>query len=266
MAGSAGGAVLAVVDVQDRRSLRKSRVALDENLVNEIAGRRGTARVSHKEKTVFVIDDDDAVRESLSIVLETAGYAARSFTSGTEFLSEIDGHGDGCVLLDTLMPGQGGLEVLRELRAHRPDLPVIMMAGSGGAVSAEDAIRAGAVDYLGKPFLEDALYERIEAAFLLADSAVGATPSTAEVDHARRLIDRLTATEREIFGMLVLGGSQAQIASHLHLAIRDVIDHRDAIMKKMEARNTIQLKRIAFVCGIPIRSGPAVESRRPPAG
>lgn len=220
----------------------------------------------HNNKNVFIVDDDEAVRESLSVVLQTAGYQVRAWASGTEFLAAIDGHGAGCVLLDTLMPQQNGLDTLRHIRAARPDLPVIMMAGGDGIASPEDAIGAGAMDYLAKPFLEDALYERIEKAFLLADIQDGRSPSAEDANHGRQMLDRLSATEREIFDMLVIERSDASIAASLDLDTLDVCIHRDAIMEKLEARNVVQLMHVAFLCGIPIMGAASRESPRRPAG
>lgn len=206
-----------------------------------------------EKKIVFIVNDDDAVRDSLSLVLQAAGYTTHGYASGPDFLTEIDGNGKGCVLLDTLMPRQSGLEVLRHLRVVRPDLPVIMIAGGNGTATAEEAIGAGATGYLTKPFLEDALYERIEKAFLLTEMEDGNCPSADDADYAHWMLARLTATERKIFDILVMGRSDAMIASSLGLGTLDVINHRDAIMEKMEARSMVQLMRIAFMCGIAIR-------------
>ena len=215
--------------------------------------------MKENEQTVFIVDDDEAVRESLSVLLETAGYSTEVNTSVQEFLSKLEGCGNACVLLDTLMPGQNGLDALKELRVVCPTLPVIMIAGSDGAVSADDAIRAGAMDYLNKPFLEEALYDRIERAFNWAQKADGRSPSAEEAGHARCLVNRMTAREREIFEMLVIGKSCAMIALQLRLDQVDVMNHLDAILEKLKARTIEQLMRIALLCDIPIRGERATD-------
>lgn len=122
---------------------------------------------------VFVVDDDEAVRESLQALLEAAGYVVQTYRSGLEFLTTCkNDKGSGCVLLDARMPHMNGLEVLQRLQDVRPDLPVVMITGGGDVEMAKEAMKAGAVDFIEKPVLEEQLLSSINGAFaLIADQA-----------------------------------------------------------------------------------------------
>lgn len=124
--------------------------------------------MAHAGGIVFVVDDDDAIRDSLQALLEAAGYVVQTYRSGLEFLTTCkNDKGRGCVLLDARMPHMNGLEVLERLQDVRPDLPVIMITGSGDVDTAEKAMKAGAIDFLDKPVLEDQLLLSVDRGLAL---------------------------------------------------------------------------------------------------
>lgn len=199
---------------------------------------------------VLIVDDNDTVRESLQVVLDVAGYATQAYVSGSDLLAAIDHQSECCILLDSLMPGMNGLEVLKRLKRTRPDLPVIIITGGGDTKTSIAAIEAGAVDYLEKPVIEEALFESIEATFKLTDCGDDNVLRMEETAYAFHKLERLTDVERKIFDMLVIGKSDHFIGTSLSISAMRVIKHRDDIMEKAEANNLIQLKRMAFLSGL----------------
>ena len=199
------------------------------------------------EAKIYVVDDDDAVRDSLDALLTASGLDVELFPSGVAFLEACDELGRGCVLLDIRMPRMDGMEVQERLHARRPDLPVIMITGHGDISMAVRAMKSGAVDFVEKPLREEALLQSIESALQAAreshrQQSLGAA--------ALGSIGRLTPREREVLEQLVAGRPNKVIAQNLACSPRTVEIHRARIMEKMEARSLPHLVRLALAAGI----------------
>ena len=198
-------------------------------------------------QSVFVVDDDEAVRKSLKSLLEHNGWTARIFATGDSFVTAIDPSWNGCVLLDIRMPGLDGLEVLSEIAIRKIHLPVIIITGHGDVPVAVKAMKLGAVDFIEKPFKEEVLLEALRNALAIRKQAEEQEAITGE---AQELIGRLSPREREVFDHVVLGRRNRMIAQELGISLRTVEVHRLKIMKKMEASNLSQLVRTALSAGV----------------
>lgn len=201
------------------------------------------------EPVVCVVDDDAAVRDSLQVLLETMGYAVEVYDSGVAFLQNCATLGAGCVLLDVRMPQMNGLEAQERLRAERPDLPVVVVTGHGDVAMAVQAMRAGAVDFIEKPFDEEALLASVQNALSQAEEAHQSLDAKAAI---QRSLDRLTPREREVFDQLIIGHANKVVARALDCSPRTVEIHRARVMEKMEATSIAQLVRMALSAGIEI--------------
>lgn len=203
--------------------------------------------MSEDERIVHIVDDDDAIRQSVGFMLRKAGHPVRTYVSGTEFLKAVNRETRGCVLLDVRMPGVDGLEVQRLLAEAGIALPVIMLTGHGDVALAVRAIKAGAVEFLEKPFERAALLAAIEEAFRRA--ARGQREHLAEADALVR-IAALTARERDVLDGMVLGRPNKLIAFDLDIATRTVEVHRSNLMEKLHARSLSDVLRIAFAANL----------------
>ena len=201
------------------------------------------------DEPIFVVDDDDAVRESLAALLETAGYRTEAYASGTAFLDALDaGAGAGaCVVLDIRMPGPDGLEVQRRLNARRAPLPVVIVTGHGDVAMAVQAMRAGAVDFIEKPVARDRLLESVARA---VDAGRDARRDASERAAIAARLETLTAREREVLGQLVIGHPNKVAAHALGISPRTIEIHRRNVMAKLAARNLSHLVRMAIAAGI----------------
>jgi len=193
--------------------------------------------------TVFIVDDDHSVRDSLSLLLGLRGYATRSWASGDEFLAAVDAHMRGCVLLDYRMPGKNGLVVQAELAARGVDLPVIMLTAHGDAATARAALKAGAFDFLEKPFDEPLLIDTINSA--LARDAEGQARKEQRSMLEGRLA-RLTPREREVLELVVQGRHNREIAAKLGISPRTVEVYKARIMDKLQVARLPELLRLAL--------------------
>ena len=196
---------------------------------------------------IYVVDDDEAIRRSLSFQLKTSGYAVRLFEGGTAFLKEAAGLEPGCVLLDVRMPDIDGLEVQRELRARGVMLPVVIMTGHGDIDMAVAAMKAGASDFIEKPFEKAALLGCVEAARRVAVAERGAG---ARAEDARARLNVLTDRERDVLDGLVQGLPNKTIAFDLGISPRTVEIHRANLMQKLEVKSLAEALRIAFHAGV----------------
>jgi two-component system response regulator FixJ len=191
--------------------------------------------------TIFVVDDDAAVRQSLRVLLEVNGYAVQTFDSAEAFLAQLPDAESGCLLLDVRMPGMSGLDLQRELTRRAVDLPVVVITGHGDVPMAVAALKAGAVDFLEKPFDSDALLAS------LRDALRRAPPIPAAVSgELTARMNQLTQREREVMDLVVTGLPNKMIAHRLAIAIRTVEIHRARVMEKTGARNLAELVRIAL--------------------
>jgi two-component system response regulator FixJ len=194
------------------------------------------------KSTVFIVDDDQAVRTGLGALLETSDYAVETFASAEEFLARPDPRPHGCVLIDVRMPGMGGLELQRELKRRSIALPVIIITAHGDIPMAVAALKAGAVDFLEKPFDSDALLAAVE-------QAVHQAPRPASTAGLEARFGQLTPREREVMELVVAGLPNKTIAFRLQIAVRTVEIHRARVMEKTGARNLAQLVRLALQAG-----------------
>ncbi|CAN5432587.1 response regulator FixJ [soil metagenome] len=196
---------------------------------------------------IYIVDDDEAIRRSLSFMLKTAGYPVRAFAGGTEFLKDAANLEPGCVLLDVRMPDIDGLEVQRELRGRGIMLPVVIMTGHGDVDMAVQAMKAGATDFIEKPFAKEALMACIATAVQQSDAQRG---STARAEAAKAHLNILTARERDVLKGLVDGLPNKTIAYDLGISPRTVEIHRANLLQKLDVRSLSEALRIAFHAGM----------------
>ena len=199
--------------------------------------------MSDADKVVHVVDDDDSVRRSVGFMLKTSGYRVRSFASGAEILKESKSLEPGCVLLDIRMPGMDGLEVQEALQSHGVSLPVIIMTGHGDVPLSVRAMKAGAIDFIEKPFEKDVLITAIESGFAVLKRADSGREKAK--DAAVRL-QALTPREREVLDGLAQGLPNKTIAYDLGISPRTVEIHRANLMTKLEVRSLSEALRLAF--------------------
>jgi two-component system response regulator FixJ len=201
-----------------------------------------------KAATIFIVDDDDAIRDSLRLLLESAGFTrVVAHASGHSFLDEASPQPGDCLLLDVRMPDMDGLELQAEIRRRGVRLPIVVMTGHGDVPIAVRAMKAGAADFIEKPFADDVLIESVRRALVLA-AAVGR--DSAEADAVRHRLEGLTAREREVLEGLVGGRPNKVIAHDLGISPRTVEIHRARVMDKMQARSLSALVRMALAAGI----------------
>ena len=194
-----------------------------------------------EDQTVHVIDDDEAVRDSIGMVLDTAGITFRLYETGDEFLRACTPELAGCVVLDVRMPGMTGLEVQDALRSRQSTLPIIFITGHGDVPMAVEAMRRGALDFLRKPFADEELLSRIREA-LAQDSNQRA--NRALYDRICERFATLSPREREVFERVAAGQANKVVAIELAISERTVEIHRAQAMKKMEARTLADLVRM----------------------
>jgi two-component system response regulator FixJ len=198
------------------------------------------------EGTIHIVDDDEAIRDSLSLLLGSAGFAVASYPSAEAFIAAT-AQGAGCVLIDVRMPGMGGLELQEELVRKGRRIPVILMTGHADVPVAVRAMKAGAVDFVEKPFDEKAMLAAIERAFGLGLEAARAEAQGAQIGSR---LSHLTPREREVLDALVAGKPNKIIAYELSISPRTVEIHRARVMEKMEARTLSDLVRMALSVGL----------------
>lgn len=199
------------------------------------------------EPTVFVVDDEQPVCESLRWLLEPLRLNIETYASARNFLSVYDPARPGCLVLDVRMPRMSGLELQEELSARQIRLPIIMITGHGDVPMAVRAMRAGAVDFIEKPFNEQTLLERIQHA-LAADARQ--RREDAECKAVRERIKALTAREREVLERIVAGKSNKLIASELGISTKTVEAHRAKVMEKMGAHSVAELTARCIMSGL----------------
>lgn len=190
------------------------------------------------EQVIHIVDDDEALRDSLAWLLESNGYHTRSFASGEDFLAMFNDDMTGCVLLDVRMPGISGLELFELLRARNTGLPVIFITGHGDVPMAVEALKRGAEDFIEKPFGDREVLALIESA--LARERDEREQRVLKADVSRRLAD-LTQREYEVLQQILAGKLNKQIADVLGISIKTVEVHRARVMEKMGVRSLAEL-------------------------
>ena len=193
------------------------------------------------EPTVFVIDDDKAVRHFLRGLIASVNLRVEAFTSAQEFLAAYRSSSPGCLLLDIRMPGMSGLELQQELSVRGIDLPVIVLTGHGNVQVAVHAMKAGAVDFIEKPFNNELLLDRVQKAVAKSVDTYENRIKRDEILNRRKL---LTPRERQVLDLVVAGESNKGIARHLHISEKTVEIHRANVMGKMQAKSLADLVKI----------------------
>jgi len=196
--------------------------------------------------TVFVVDDDRAVRESLALLVQSVGLEVETFASAGEFLDAYRPDRRGCLITDIRMPGMSGLELQERLTEDGYHIPVIVLTGFGDVPAAVRALKGGAVDFVEKPFNPQALLDLVQQA-LVRDTELR-EQAAREADLAERMA-LLTPREGEIMALVVAGKANKVIAIDLSISERTVELHRGRIMRKMQARSVAELMRIVLPPG-----------------
>ncbi|WP_092402830.1 MULTISPECIES: response regulator transcription factor [Candidatus Ichthyocystis] len=197
--------------------------------------------------TIFVVDDDEAVRDSFSWTLEGAGYNVSCYTSADAFLEKYDTSKPGCLLLDVRMPGMSGLELQEVLLSRmKPEdfpLPVIFVTGHGDIQMAVKTMKRGAIDFIEKPFKDKDLFGLIDRAI---ERAMSNWEERGTRARSARLLDQLTPREREVLDCVVAGKLNKQIADQLGISIKTVEAHRSHVMSKLGARSVAEAVQIVL--------------------
>lgn len=198
---------------------------------------------------VCVVDDDSAVRKGIERLLRSAGYRVDTFASAEEFLAAYPSQGGGpaCLLLDVRMQGASGLELQTRLREQHSPLGIVFITGHGDIPMGVHAIKNGAVDFLCKPFDEEELLRAVDQAI---QSSTRDVLAQADLEAVKQRFDRLTVREREVFGLVVRGLINKQVADRLGTTEKTVKVHRGRVMEKMEARSFADLVMLASKVGV----------------
>lgn len=199
--------------------------------------------MKEKPATVFVVDDDEAVRTSLRLLLKSVGLPVETFASAQEFLDQFDPDRAGCLVLDIRMPGMSGLELQQQLNERHSIMPVVFITGHGDVPMAVEAMQAGAVDFIQKPFRDQDLIDRINRA-LEKDREM--RTELRERDEIRRRMSQLTPREREVLELVTQGKANKVIAGDLNVSQRTVEIHRARVMEKMGANSLAHLVRMVI--------------------
>lgn len=199
------------------------------------------------KRLVHIVDDEEAIRRSARFMLSTSGYAVECWESGATFLKGVRQADPGCILLDVRMPEMDGLEVQQQLNERGVTMPVIILTGHGDVSTAVQAMKAGAVDFIEKPFEKAVLLAAIEAAHARLDRQADEAERGAE---AQVIVAKLTSREREVLEGLARGLPNKTIAYDLDISSRTVEVHRANLMAKLGVRSLSDALRIAFAAGL----------------
>lgn len=200
-----------------------------------------------QEPKVYVVDDDQGMLDSTVWLLESVGLQALPFTSGQAFLAACEVALPACVLLDVRMPGMGGLSVQEALRARGAQVPVIFVSGHADVPIVVRAFKAGAIDFIEKPYNDQLLLDSVQEA-LGRSSRVQV--SSRQRDEVQARIDSLTPRERDVFVPLVQGYTNRQVAEQLQVSVKTVDLYRSRVMKRMHAEHLPDLVGMAVACGV----------------
>jgi two-component system, LuxR family, response regulator FixJ len=201
---------------------------------------------NNTRSTIFIVDDDAAVRDALKLLLRSVGQAVETFGSAQEFLDAYSEDRAGCLVLDIRMPGMSGLELQQKLNEKHSILPIIFITGHGDVPMAVEAMQAGAVDFIQKPFRDQDLIDRINQALEKDNSNRAAL---GERNDIRKRLETLTPREREVLDLVVHGKANKVIAGDLKLSQRTVEIHRARVMEKMQASSLAHLVRMVLEIG-----------------
>lgn len=192
--------------------------------------------------TIFVVDDDVSVRKSLKRLIESVGYRVETFASAREYLKQDPCEGPACLVLDVRMPGMSGLDLQDELTSAGLIIPIIFITGHGNVPMGVKAIKAGAVDFIEKPFDDQTLLDAINEAI---ERDKKSKLDQAEIREVQKRLDSLTQRENEVFALVVRGLLNKQIAFELGTSEKTIKVHRGRVMQKMQAKSLADLVRMA---------------------
>ena len=207
----------------------------------------GLSRMSHAGPVVFVVDDDVSVRESLELLIRFEGWEPQTFASALEFLARPRAVVPSCLVLDISLPGLNGLDLQKQIAVERPDMPIIFITGYGDVPKTVQAMKAGAVEFLTKPFSDDVLLSAIRQAVERSQTTLG---HAAEVRMLRDRYASLSGREREVMALVVAGLMNKQVGSDLGISEITVKAHRGRMMHKMKADSLAELVNMAARLGI----------------
>jgi len=207
----------------------------------------GLSPMSHATPIVFVVDDDVSVRESLELLIRCEGWQPETFASAREFLARPRGLVPSCLVLDVSLPGLSGLDLQKDITVERPDMPIIFITGYGDVPMTVQAMKAGAVEFLTKPFSDDVLLSGIRQALERSETALS---HEAEMRILRDRYASLTGREREVMALVVAGLLNKQVGSDLGISEITVKAHRGRMMQKMKADSLADLVNMAGRLGL----------------
>ena len=203
---------------------------------------------------VYIVDDDAIIRRSLVLLLGEAGYACRPFAAGSDLVDALDYLEPGCILLDVNMPGLNGFDVQDHIADRRPDLPIVFMTAAGSIPAAVRVIKKGAIDFIEKPFSDEALFAIVANAQEQLQESVRAASRATE---AAARLSTLTAREAEVMRSLLRGDTNKSVANELQLSIRTVEMHRANILRKIGVRSIAAAVHLASDAGMTSARVPA---------
>jgi two-component system, LuxR family, response regulator FixJ len=194
---------------------------------------------------IYVVDDDPAVRDALSVVLSLEGFHVSGFAEGNAFLAAVRRHPPDCIILDVHMPGRSGLDILKELHNQRCAVPLFIISGQGDIPMAVDAIKNGALDFIEKPFDAETLVTRVREA-IAATHRAAAQPWSSGLSARFPGRELLTPREFQVLELITGGASNKEAGRHLGISPRTIEVHRARIMEKLGAKNTVDLVHIVL--------------------
>ena len=197
-----------------------------------------------EDPTVFIVDDDDEVRSALALLMESVGMPAETFESAQAFMQQFNPQRSGCLVLDVRMKGMSGLDLQERLSKKAIYPPIIVITGHGDVPMAVRAVKAGAIDFIEKPFNDQVLLDSIHRAIEQDAQRRGKAMQLAEIENR---LERLTPREREILNLVVSGKRNKTIAFDLGISQSTVEAHRSKVMEKMQARSLSDLMRMMLV-------------------
>jgi FixJ family two-component response regulator len=206
-----------------------------------------TLLVPNTSPIVFVVDDDISVRESLEFLIQDEGWHVETFTSAEEFMNHPRAFNPSCLVLDISMPGLNGLDLQKRLAVDRPDMPIIFLTGNADIPMTVQAMKAGAVEFLTKPFNDRKLLSVVGKAIARSTALI---TRDAELRTLRARYARLTSREREVLTLVVVGKANKEVASELGISEITVKAHRGSMMRKMEADSLAELVNQAAQLGL----------------
>jgi FixJ family two-component response regulator len=204
---------------------------------------------------VFVVDDDISVRESLELLIRTEGWQPETFASAQEFLDRPRVCSPSCLLLDISLPGLDGLELQQRIAADRSDMPIIFITGNGDVPKTVRAMKAGAVEFLTKPFSDDVLLSAIRQALERSHVVLS---HQADMQALREHYGSLTPREKQVMALVVSGLLNKQVGGELDISEITVKAHRGKVMEKMKAGSLADLVKMASRLGVPLAAGPSI--------